>query len=497
MIVLHNGSGHGWRTLAYAGALGLAVLLMSVQAFAQATAPLDLSAAERRYLDEKGTLRLCVDPDRMPFDGLDEEGRHDGLSGEYFDNFARLLEVPMVVHPVENWEDLMQAARARDCDIITQINASAERRAFLDFTSPYFILPLAVVTRYDRIFVEDSLEGAGNTFAVIAGDIAIAKLKARYPGVDLLEVRNNIEGLQKVQNGEVFGYIGAQGAVAFALQAADMDQLAVTGSLPLSYRLGVATRNDEPLLGQIMEKAVQAIDPKEAQRIRNKWIAITIEQVTDYTLLYQVLGVAGLLLGLSFFWNRRLSTANRKIQDTVAELNAAQAQLKLQNVQLKRQSVTDPLTQVYNRLKLDDAIAVETRRAERSGEAFAIVLLDIDHFKRINDAHGHQMGDDVLVRFAEILTATARQIDVVGRWGGEEFLILCPATDLNGGQVLAEHIRDRLADEVFADGQAHSASFGVAQFEPGDRSDDVIARADAALYRAKTQGRNRVDVQVS
>ena len=109
-----------------------------------------------------------------------------------------------------------------------------ERSAFLDFSSPYFILPLAVVTRYDCIFVEDSLEGAGNSFAVIAGDIAIEKLTTAYPDIDLVEVENNVEGLKMVRDGKVFGYIGAHGAAVFSLQSNKLDKLAVTGSLPLA-----------------------------------------------------------------------------------------------------------------------------------------------------------------------------------------------------------------------------------------------------------------------
>lgn len=454
-------------------------------ALSQAPNDINLSAAEQEYLTQKKVLRVCVDPDRLPFDGINEDGHHDGLSKDVFEIFARMLKVKMIVPKVEDWNDLMAKAKNRDCDVVSQINASEERKKFLDFTTPYFYLPLAVVTRYDPIFVEESLQGAGTRFAVIKDDIANDKLRKRYPQINLVEVKNNIVAMKMVHDGEVFGYIGAQGAVAFAIQALDLDKLAVTGSLPLRYELSVASRNDEPLLGTALEKAVLAIDPKEAQSIRDKWIAITIEQVTDYTLLWQTLGVLGTILAVSLYWNRRLTRANEK-------LHAARAKLEEQNLLLKEQSITDPLTQLYNRLKLDEDVAHEINRAQRSKSEFSIILLDIDHFKEVNDTYGHLTGDQALKEFSNLLKDNLRASDILGRWGGEEFLIICPDSNLEGCQILAEQLREKISTHPFPKVGTLTASFGVAVHTPGEKANTVISRADAALYAAKRQGRNRV-----
>ncbi|MBN0989909.1 transporter substrate-binding domain-containing protein [Amphritea pacifica] len=330
------------------------LLLAMSSAFAQSAEDIGLTPAERAYLKSKKILRVCVDPDRLPFDGVDANGQHDGLSKDYFEIFSDMLGVGMVLPDVQDWNDLISKAKARECDVVSQINASAERRSYLDFTTPYFYLPLAVVTRYDRIFVEESLEGAGTQFAVIKGDIAIEKLRQRYPRIVLVEVKNNIQAMELVYDGKVFGYIGAQGAVAFAIQSLDLNKLAVTGSLPLRYELSVATRNDEPLLGSAFEKAVRHIDPKEAQSIRDKWIAITIEKITDYTLLWLTLLVLGTVLIVSLYWNRRLARAKKTILDTLNDLHDVKVQLEEQNRLFKRQSITDALTGIYNRLKLDE-----------------------------------------------------------------------------------------------------------------------------------------------
>lgn len=461
---------------------------------AQTMDEIGLTQAERDYLDAKEVLRVCVDPGRLPFDGIDESGQHAGLSKDYFDIFSRMLDVKMVVPDIEDWNDLISKARSRECDVVSQINASERRKSFLDFTTPYFYLPLAVVTRYDRIFVEESLEGAGTRFAVIEGDIAIDKLRRRYPSVVLVEVKNNIQAMEMVYDEEVFGYIGAQGAVAFAIQSLDLNKLAVTGSLPLRYELSVATRNDEPLLGSAFEKAVLHIDPKEAQSIRDKWIAITIEKVTDYTLLWLTLLVLGTAIVVSLYWNRYLAKANRKIRDTLNELHQAQAQLEEQNRVFKQQSITDSLTGIYNRLKLDEDLSYAIRLSHRTKSEFSIILLDIDHFKRVNDQFGHLFGDELLKAFSSLLVGSVRQSDIVGRWGGEEFLIICPDTDLQGCIKLAEKLRKQITEYKFPGEKMFSASLGVAVHHPEEKADTLIGRVDKALYRAKKQGRNRIEI---
>lgn len=470
------------------------LFLFTASSIAQTKNEIGLTQDELDYLSAKKILRVCVDPDRMPFDGVDEVGQHTGLSKDYFDIFSRMLDIKMVVPEIVDWDDLINKAKDRECDVVSQINASESRKTFLDFTSPYFNLPLAVVTRYDRIFVEESLEGAGTRFAVIKGDIAIEKLKQRYPRIDLIEVRNNIQAMELVYDGEVFGYIGAQGAVAFAIQSLDLNKLAVTGSLPLRYELSVATRNDEPLLGSAFEKAVLNLDPKEGQSIRDKWIAIMIEEVPDYTLLWLALLVLGTVIVVSLHWNRRLAKANRKVRDTLNDLHKAQTQLENQNKIFKQQSITDTLTGIYNRLKLDEELSYAIELSDRTKCEFSIILLDIDNFKLMNDQFGHLFGDELLRSFSDILVSSIGENDTVGRWGGEEFLVISPNTGLEEAKKLAEFLRVQIAGHKFAEEKMLSASLGVAVYQSGEKEDSLIGRVDKALYRAKKRGRNCIDV---
>jgi diguanylate cyclase (GGDEF)-like protein len=168
------------------------------------------------------------------------------------------------------------------------------------------------------------------------------------------------------------------------------------------------------------------------------------------------------------------------------------ARLRESRTELERLSVTDPLTGLFNRLRLMEALENEVRRSRRLHHQFTVVMADVDLFKKYNDEFGHPAGDLVLKRAAAIMREASRDVDFVARYGGEEFLIMMPETELEGGAQFAERIRKKLATERLPDGKI-TLSLGIAAFPMhGDTADQLIAEADAALYLAKRAGGDRV-----
>lgn len=166
--------------------------------------------------------------------------------------------------------------------------------------------------------------------------------------------------------------------------------------------------------------------------------------------------------------------------------------LRDHRTQLEHLSNTDSLTGLSNRRHVMDALNTEKERARRGERPFSVLMLDVDHFKRYNDEHGHQAGDEVLVRVGAALREIVRPYDCAARYGGEEFLVMLSATGQDDAVNVAQRIRARIRDEPVA-GSRITASIGVAEYPAhGDSIDAVIARADEALYRAKRAGRDRV-----
>jgi len=155
-------------------------------------------------------------------------------------------------------------------------------------------------------------------------------------------------------------------------------------------------------------------------------------------------------------------------------------------------SITDQLTKIYNRLKLEIVFNEEIQRSSRYGEPFSVIMLDIDHFKSINDTFGHEVGDKTLIDIAKILKQNSRAVDTIGRWGGEEFVIILPHTNLNSAISYAEILRAKIETHPFEVVQSARASFGVSSYMDGDDIKSILKRADEALYDAKNSGRNRV-----
>jgi diguanylate cyclase (GGDEF)-like protein len=156
-------------------------------------------------------------------------------------------------------------------------------------------------------------------------------------------------------------------------------------------------------------------------------------------------------------------------------------------------ATTDPLTGLSNRLKFDQALSAEIRRARRFDVALSLVIYDVDHFKQINDAYGHQTGDQVLIKLSGFVAKRMRETDLLARWGGEEFVILLPLSDAAMAERFAEILREAIATLAFDHGKPVTCSFGVAQLAAGESAERLVARADKALYRAKLNGRNRVE----
>jgi len=159
---------------------------------------------------------------------------------------------------------------------------------------------------------------------------------------------------------------------------------------------------------------------------------------------------------------------------------------------VEKLSITDKLTQLYNRVKLDEVFTMEIAKFSRYNTGFSMILIDIDHFKDVNDTHGHNTGDSVLKEIVNILKSSVRGEDIVGRWGGEEFIILTNNCSINGVMSMAEKIRKNIEAFDFTTIGTKTASFGISILQKEDTQETMIARADEALFRAKNSGRNKV-----
>ena len=178
------------------------------------------------------------------------------------------------------------------------------------------------------------------------------------------------------------------------------------------------------------------------------------------------------------------------------ELESKNDQLLELNSQLMHISMTDSLTGLFNRRRLEEALNYEAEKNDRYHTGFSIILMDVDYFKTVNDTYGHHVGDQVLIGISEVLKANTRSTDMVGRWGGEEFIILCPEIGCAEAQILAEKIRTAIEKETTGRLKQRTGSFGVAEYKDKEAIKDLLKRADQGMYKAKELGRNQVCINL-
>jgi diguanylate cyclase (GGDEF)-like protein len=334
--------------------------------------------------------------------------------------------------------------------------------------------PNVFITREEHDFISDPARLSGESIVFPVGTAMEERIRRDYPNLAVIRVESEDEAIALVSARKADMTMRSLIVAAYTIKREGLFNLKIAGQLPdyvNQLRIGVV--KGEPMLRRVLNKGVASISPREVGEVVNRHVSIQVQTGVNYTLVFQVVGGFAVLALIAAYHFARLNRLNRE---------------------LRHISETDKLTGLPNRGTIDAHLTREVKRAQRHRRDLALVMLDIDRFKSVNDGMGHLMGDRVLVEVARLIRDTVRGIDIAGRWGGEEFLILCPETAQYEALRVAERIREAVEAADFPDGRRHTVSAGVAAFSPGDEEDALLRRADAALYSAKDDGRNCVRI---
>jgi polar amino acid transport system substrate-binding protein len=449
--------------------------------------PLTFTKTEQAYLESRNyRLTFCAHTDWMPLQGISEDGKHEGMAAGLLSHLAKRLSVQFEHHPTESWPDALQALAGGQCDLLPAVPASntLESNPNITLTDAYYTLPTVVLGRIETPFFNSITELHGKRIGVSNHTAWANDLSLSHPGLNLQPHRNEKLAIQKVQAGELYGYIGTLASTNFLLQELEINDIRVVGRIPMDTSLAIAIHEKNTVLVSLLEKTLATLSAAERNDMERRWLSTSLEEKVDYTLLWKLLAGALIIVALLIYWNRKLRRLNREL---------ARANHKLAEI-----STTDQLTGVGNRTYFEQMFEARFEACRNANRPYLVAMIDADHFKRVNDQWGHEAGDACLMQLANILKSHFSDFDSeIVRFGGEEFVIFATITHSEQVEGRLENLRKRV-EETAISFEANpieltiSIGYCCATPQAADLPQQWFRAADRALYDAKDAGRNCV-----
>lgn len=431
-----------------------------------------LSVDERSFL-HMNTIRYTSTLTWPPFNfhASKQPNELEGISADFWNLIVKRTGMKAVFVPSSTWGATVDSIKTKTADVSLGTSISKDKEPYAIFSKPYASFPHVIVTDKTIDFIPGLEALEGKRVAIGQGYSIIGLISAKYPKIVVVEVEDTREGLKLLSSGRVDAVVDILPVVAYLINADHLFDLKISGTTEFNFDVRMMIRNDYPQLKSIIDKAIDTVSVAERQKILNRYIAVTYQDKVDYGWVY------GISFGALFI---------------IAIFVYRQFEMGKYNKRLLQMATTDPLTQLANRIRLDEKLLECHQFYRRSRRKYSVMILDLDNFKRINDTYGHLIGDKILVHLSRILRENLRDIDIVGRWGGEEFMIICPETDIEGINYLALKLQEVINSYDFPHIHTLTCSFGISESQDEDRIENVVGRADSALYRAKEEGKNRI-----
>ena len=403
------------------------------------------------------------------------DGVVEGFAIELFEQVAARAGLNFTHVTAANWQSVVDALSSGSAHISPALPGGIEAPGDIT-TGPVFLrLPVAVFSRRNYQRINDLAELAGQRVGIVA-------LHTGQPAHDHWQAYPSMqEAFFGLLRGEVDALLGAEAIIWKVARHYDLDdkiQLALTTTDQIEWRMAVSGQQPE-LPARLQQALLAYMTSDHYAQTRAKWFHIEQSFWNAERVFWAMSALLVLVAAILIVSRQRaLSRLNDSLHTQIEE---ATRQLSEDNRHLEDLTITDTLTGIGNRRSFENNLIKFVARAERYDEFFAMLIFDIDNFKRLNDTYGHAVGDEVLHEVANRIVLTIRAADLLCRWGGEEFTILMPNTDRQGALDIAERCRLAIMEDPFGEAGPVTISLGVTCYAAGDNERKLFKRADDAL----------------
>ncbi len=457
-----------------------------------------LTPEEQAWVAKHPVVLFAPEVDFPPFSFVDSQGQHRGLSADVLELVQVHTGLKFQAVAAGDRSTNLDRIKRHEVDLLTSLRPTPEREAFLSFTSAYVSSPAVILRRRaDHRAGDLAKMAAGERVAVDRNSATEVFVRNAAPNLQLVEVEVAAQGLRDLVFGDVDAAVVNLATASFVIERDRLSGLRVAGETGYFSTLTLGYRKDWPMLGRVLEKGLAQITEAERATMITRWIPLSDIAWWQRPEVQRVLGAVaigtGTLMGGLLLWNRALRRAVAQRTDALQKELAERQRLE---TRLRTLAEHDPLTGLMNRAALTEALRRSLSLATRQKWSVAVVFIDLDKFKTINDTLGHAAGDELLRQIASRLQGCLRESDLLGRLGGDEFIVVAEA--LHDGPRNAIELTDKLLMQMkrpfTIDGKPLSTGFsaGIAIYPgDGDSPESLIANADVAMYQAKQQGRFR------
>jgi len=285
------------------------------------------SSDELNYMKEKQSFNMCIDPNWMPYEKI-QNGEHIGMSSDYFDIFKKIIPIPINLVGTATWTQTLEYSKNRKCDLISLAIPTPKRLEYLDFTDSYINVPLVIATDLKKPFLTSFKDVLNEKIGVVKGYAYYELLKNKYPNINLVEVQNVDDGMKKVISGSIYGFVDSLAVVGYSVQRDYLGSIKIAGKVGEELILGVAVRNDEPLLKNIFNKMVNQLKDEEHLEILNKWVSVTYDKSFDSSWVWKIIGLVFVLFIFFTYRQNMLEKQNSMLLDSQKILQETNAEFE-------------------------------------------------------------------------------------------------------------------------------------------------------------------------
>lgn len=453
--------------------------------FVRSAEKINFSAQEEKWLSAHEKINVGIVKHWVPMEFINEQGEIKGINPDILKLVSNRTSLLFAYTFYNNWSELYQGLLDKEIDMLASISITEERKKQVIFTQDYWNMPWVILHQNQLGTQLDLTSFYGKELAVIKGYYLSSTIRSAHPQISLKLVENHDAGLLAVQQGRVDGFISniATASELMKKESATLLGISVIEELKRD-KSHFAIRSDWSELQSILNKVLLTISATEKQQIYDDWFGLNIETGFDKNVVMRVsaqVGVIILIVIISFImWNRRL----------YKEINTR----KQLEQKMKHMATHDVLTGLANRVLLKDRINTAINFHKRQNLQIAVLFIDLDGFKTINDTHGHDVGDELLIQVADKLKSSVRQSDTVVRFGGDEFVLLLTGLhNRSEAAFIAEKVL-KLMKQPFSlsvERVSIGCSIGIAMYpDDGVTDNDLLKVADTLMYSVKTHGKN-------